>query len=247
VKNFTEKRALPSPTLERLAYLYSLLGRLEEAGVRRVTSRTLGELLSLPGHTVRKDLSILGGEGEAVCEGKNSGLSGGRGYDTAALRALVGGRLGLRAGFPVCLAGIGRLGGAILHMGEEDGRYPLAAAFEASVNRMELTRTKVPLYHCSQMSRVVREKNIVAGILAVPPQAAREVAERLVAGGVRGLVNFTPVIIPEAALSGAERPVVVRNLSLTGELDVIAAYLNEFVSNPGKPGAQGAGRPCVPD
>jgi redox-sensing transcriptional repressor len=221
VKNITEKQTLPSPTLERLAHLYTLLGRLEEAEVRRVSSRTLGELLSVPGHTVRKDLSIL-------CGGGVSCFSGGRGYDTAALRALVGGRLGLGAGFPVCLAGLGRLGSAILHKGEEDGRYPLAAAFDASVNRIELERTKVPLYHSSQMSRVVREKNITVGIIAVPPRAAREVAERLVAGGVRGIVNFTPVIIPEASLSGAKHPIVVRNACLTGELDVIAAYLNHM-------------------
>gem|GEM_PF-165484 len=220
VKNFTtdsaSNRSLPSPTLERLARLYTLLGRMEEAGKRRLTSRALGDLLHVPGTVVRKDLSLLGRE-----SGAGAGLLK-AGYETAALRELLGRRLGLEAGFSVCLAGLGRLGGAILNQAQ-DSRYPLAAAFDASVNRIELTQSRVPLYHSSEMPRVVREKKITAGILAVPPQAARETAESLAAGGVRGIVNFTPVMIP--ALSGAAGPVFVRNICLTGELDVIAAYL----------------------
>jgi redox-sensing transcriptional repressor len=217
VKNFTEERLLPPPTLERLAHLYTLLSRLEKAGIRRVTSRTLGELLCAAGDTVRKDLSLLGGSGREQ-------LSAVRGYDIPALREVIGSRLGLRTGFSACLAGIGRLGGAILHQAEEDKRYPLAAAFDASMNRIELTRTDVPLYHSAEISRVVREKAITLGIIAVPPGAALDVARRLIEGGVRGIVNFTPVIIPASSVTG--RSVIVRNISLTGELDVIAAYMH---------------------
>lgn len=217
MKNFTSKTSLPPPALERLAYAYSLLCRLTEAGVFRITSKTLGKLLSVPDHTVRKDLSFLGG--------RLSG-QGSRGYDAAALLDALGEKLGLRRTFCACLAGIGRLGGAILHSMEEEGPYPLAAAFDASMNRIELTRTRVPLYHSSQISRVVREKGIRLGIIAVPAAAALDVAERLIAGGVRGIVNFTSVIIPAGISPRTERPVIVRNVSLAGELDVIAAYFN---------------------
>jgi redox-sensing transcriptional repressor len=243
VKNFTDKPALPPPTLERLSRLYTLLCRLGEGkDIFRVTSRTLGELLSVPDHTIRKDISLLaaGGGTEGVSGGIPAaakdiqertepetipGRSGVQGYDIAELRELVGGRLGLRKGFLTCLVGLGRLGGAILYRSalEADRRYSLAAAFDASVNRIELTRTDVPLYHSAEISRVVREKGIVAGIIAVPPEAAADVGGRLIAGGVRGIVNFAPVIIP-AGNSG----VVIRNVSLTGELDMIAAYINNI-------------------
>ncbi|MDR1931427.1 MAG: redox-sensing transcriptional repressor Rex [Spirochaetales bacterium] len=210
MKFFTDKCCLPPPTLERLARLYTLLGRLEEAQTRRVTSRALEGLLSVPCHTIRKDISLLGAAAKAE-----------RGYDVAALRQTLGLRLGLSAGYSVCLVGLGRLGGAILNQAGADRRYPLAAAFDASMNRIELTRTDVPLYHSTQISRVVREKAITAGIITVPPHAAWEAAERLIAGGARGIVNFSPVII-----TAADKPVVVRNISLTGELDVIAAYIH---------------------
>jgi redox-sensing transcriptional repressor len=137
----------------------------------------------------------------------------------AELRDVVGARLGFERSLSACLVGIGRLGGAILHRTEGRDRYRLAAAFDASMNRIELTRTEVPLYHSSEISRVVREKGISLGIIAVPAEAALDAAQRLIEGGVRGIVNFASVII-------SDRRVIVRNVSLTGELDVIAAYLN---------------------
>jgi redox-sensing transcriptional repressor len=217
VKNFTDKPNLLRPGIERLAYAHSLLCRLVGAGVSRVTSKTLGDLLCVPGYTVRKDLSLLG---------RRLSGQGPQGYDATALLGVLGEKLGLGRTVPACLAGIGRLGGAILRSMETDARYPLAAAFDASMNRIELARTGVPLYHSSQISRVVREKGIRLGIIAVPAAAAPDVAQRLVAGGVRGLVNFSPIILPAGGSPRTGRPVIVRNVSLAGELDVIAAYLN---------------------
>ncbi|MDR1179422.1 MAG: redox-sensing transcriptional repressor Rex [Spirochaetales bacterium] len=219
MKNFTDRANLPLPALERLARVYTLLGRLREGGVCRVSSGTLGELLGVPAHTVRKDLSLLG----LGLSGRGPG-----GYDAEVLLGALGERLGLGRMVPVCLAGIGRLGGAILHRMEGEARYPLAAAFDASMNRIELTRTAVPLYHSSHIRRVVREKGIRIGIIAVPACAALDVAERLISGGVRGIVNFTSVVIPAgfSARHGTAGPVMVRNVSLTGELDVICAYFN---------------------
>lgn len=214
MKNFTAKASIPAPSVERLAHLYTVLTRLEDAGAApRLTSRTLGELLSVPDHTIRKDLSLL----------RNLPPADGRGYDLSRLRAAVGERLGLDTPRPVCLVGLGRLGSAILQKTRvwTAGRYPLAAAFDASVNRIELSATDVPLYHSRDITRVVRENNISIGIIAVPAGAAAEVAERLAAGGVRAIVNFAPVILPSAGDS-----VIVRNVSLTGELDVLSAYLN---------------------
>jgi redox-sensing transcriptional repressor len=85
------------PALERLARVYTLLGRLREGGVCRVSSGTLGEILGVPAHTVRMDLSLLG-------LGRSGGGPGG--YDAEVLLGALGGRLGLGRMVPVCLAGI---------------------------------------------------------------------------------------------------------------------------------------------
>ena len=45
------------------------------------------------------------------------------------------------------------------------------------------------------LERVVRERAITVGILAVPASAAQAVADQLTAAGVRGILNFAPVRI----------------------------------------------------
>ncbi len=220
--------ALPSPTVERLARLYVLLGKLQKQGLQAVSSKRLSELLSVPDHTIRKDLSFLregvdvekpqGGDERRM--GK-SGSGGGRGYPLESLRSLIGDRLGLAQPRTACLVGLGNLGIAILNRRIwQEGVYRLVAAFDSSENRLELLSTRVPLYHARELEGVVRKNRIEIGILTVPPEAAQETADRLVQAGIRGIVNFAPVV-----LAVKSNRVVVRNVSLAGELNILSAYL----------------------
>jgi redox-sensing transcriptional repressor len=220
--------SLPHPTLERLARLYVLLGKLQQQGFRVVSSKRLSELLGVPDHTIRKDLSCLR-EGlgwdkpfeEKPFEMEKPGAGGGRGYPLDSLRTLISERLGLRCPRTACIVGLGNLGIAILHRKIwQEGVYRLVAAFDSSENRLELLSTKVPLYHARELEGVVRKQRIEIGILTVPPEAAQETADRLVRSGIRGIVNFAPVV-----LSVTSDRVVVRNVSLAGELNILSAYL----------------------
>jgi redox-sensing transcriptional repressor len=226
---------LPPPTLERLARLYVLLGKLQQQGLGVVSSKRLSELLGVPDHTIRKDLSCLRdktfvkgkpGDGGKPADTEwakmdKPGASGGRGYPLDALRTLIGEQLGLTRPRTACLVGLGNLGVAILHRKIwQEGVYRLVAAFDSSENRLELLSTKVPLYHARELEGVVRKQQIEIGILTVPPEAAQETADRLVRSGIRGIVNFAPVV-----LSVKSDQVVVRNVSLAGELNILSAYL----------------------
>jgi redox-sensing transcriptional repressor len=210
---------IPEPTLERLARLYTTLSRLEEAGsaVTRLSSRELGELISVPDHTVRKDLSILKSFAEA--EGGSPGTE--QGYEADKLKTAIETRLGLAVPRSACLVGLGRLGVAVLHRQVWAERtYNLTAGFDASINRIELVKTEVPLFHSREIARVVREKGIQIGIITVSPGSAQDVAERLAEGGIKGIINFAPIVL---ALSG--RDIIVRNISLAGELHALSAFL----------------------
>ena len=226
---------LPPPTLERLARLYVLLGKLQHQGLGVVSSRRLSELLGVPDHTIRKDLSCLRDktfekeklrdrEKPADTESARidtAGVSGVRGYPLDSLRTLIGEQLGLTQPRTACLVGLGNLGVAILHRKIwQEGVFRLVAAFDSSENRLELLSTKVPLYHARELEGVVRRERIEIGILTVPPEAAQETADRLVRSGIRGIVNFAPVV-----LTVTSDQVVVRNVSLAGELNILSAYL----------------------
>jgi redox-sensing transcriptional repressor len=57
-------------------------------------------------------------------------------------------------------------------------------------------------------------------LLCVPPEAAQGTAEKLAAAGVRGIVNFAPVVLrlsPETA---------VRNVYVVDELRELAIHIN---------------------
>ena len=61
---------------------------------------------------------------------------------------------------------------------------------------------------------------IEVGIIAVPASTAQEVADRLVEGGVRGIVNFASVIIKPK-----NENVFVRNIDIGGEIRILSALL----------------------
>jgi redox-sensing transcriptional repressor len=46
-----------------------------------------------------------------------------------------------------------------------------------------------------QLSRLVREKNIVVGVLAVPADGAQEAADDLVEAGVRIIFNYSEALL----------------------------------------------------
>ena len=53
----------------------------------------------------------------------------------------------------------------------------------------------MPIYHVDELERVIRRERIQLGMIAVPAAAAQQVADRLVAAGIEGILNFAPVTI----------------------------------------------------
>ena len=200
---------IPKPAVERLCRVYHILTMLAEEGIGEISSSEIGKRLGIKPHTVRKDISYLDGE---------TGSAGG--YDVRALYERIRGVLGFEARIRGCIVGLGRLGSALLaYMEEKQEGFEIAAGFDSSINRMELISTKVPLYPAFEIPKRVREDNIRIAVLTVPGEAAQLTAERLAAGGVRGIINFAPV-----GLHGLES-VVVRNVYLLDEIRLVSALI----------------------
>jgi redox-sensing transcriptional repressor len=51
------------------------------------------------------------------------------------------------------------------------------------------------VHHIDDLAQVVRAKGIRLGMIVVPAERAQEVAERMVAAGIDGIVNFAPVTL----------------------------------------------------
>jgi redox-sensing transcriptional repressor len=178
-------KKLSQPSIARLCTLYTTLGDLVTQGQLRASSTELGKLLDIAPHNIRKDISLLGEVGDV-----------GSGYDTARLREHIRERLRLERPRKACVAGLGRLGTAILGFERfHESGITMVAGFDSSINRLETIRTPVALYPAYEIAEVVRREHIELGVIAVPAPAAQQTADRMIQGGIRGIVNFSPAPI----------------------------------------------------
>ena len=202
-------QSIPLPAVARLCSLYQLLGDLETQGVNRLSSGALGDTLGVGAHNLRKDISYLG---------ENASSAGG--YDLIRLRELISRRLGLDRKQRACVVGLGRLGSAIMqHCRLSENDFDIRVGFDSNVNLVETLKAPVKMYPAYEMVDILRSMSIELGILTVPPTGAQDCAQSLVDGGVRGIINFTPVKVrvPESVL--------VRDIDLTGEFRVLSALM----------------------
>jgi redox-sensing transcriptional repressor len=180
-----KRKELPQRSIARLCMLCTTLGDLVDQGQTRASSTELGRLLDLAPHNIRKDISLLGEVGDV-----------GSGYDIVRLRDHIRDRLHLERERNACVVGLGRLGTAVLGFERfRESGIAMVAGFDSSINRLETIRTAVEVYPAYEIPEVVRRKSIELGIIAVPAPAAQQTADRLIAGGVRGIVNFSPAPI----------------------------------------------------
>ncbi len=201
---------IPLPALTRLCALYRCLDRLAAAGTETVSSAELGRLLGVASHNIRKDISCLGDAGNAAT-----------GYVVESLKALLAGALSLDRPRRACIVGLGRLGSAILeYNGFAASGYSIVAGFDNNINRVESFRTSLPLFAASDIVEVCTRMGIELAAVAVPAAATQSVSERLVAGGVRGIVNFST-----ASIALDRDDVFVRNMDLVTEFTFLSARI----------------------
>ncbi|MCL2792899.1 MAG: redox-sensing transcriptional repressor Rex [Spirochaetaceae bacterium] len=215
VKYFTDRRVgkdfmktnIAFPAIERLTKLFSLLLKAEQGGKEKISSTELGSLTGFHAHNIRKDISAIG----SIESGKG-------GYSIKSLESLISSTFGFERKKKVCVAGLDMLGAAMLNNPDAGfSEFEIIAGFDSNINRMEMISTKVPLFHFYKIEEKVKELGIEYAILAVSPEEAARVAERLIAGGVKGILNFSPVII--APKNGVQ----IRNIYLVEELRLLSA------------------------
>jgi redox-sensing transcriptional repressor len=201
-------RHIPEATVARLpVYLRSLLEVAAE-GVTTISSETLAEMAGVNAAKVRKDLSYLGTYGTR-----------GVGYEVEYLIYQVRRELGLDHDWPVVIVGAGNLGQALAGYGGFGERgFPVAALIDADPSRTGERIGDLVVHSMDDLDAVVRDHSIAIGVITVPASAAQEVADALVAAGVRAIVNFAPamVAVPE--------DVSLRKVDLAVELQILSFY-----------------------
>ena len=202
-------RPIPEATVARLPiYLRALLDLAEGRGEMTVSSEDLASMAGVNAAKVRKDLSYLGSYGTR-----------GVGYDIEYLLYQITRELGLTQDWPAAIVGVGNLGRALAsYKGFSERGFRITALFDVED---EVVGTKVAgleVMHLDDLKDIVADQGITIGIIATPPGAAQEVAERLVDAGVKSILNFAPAVVAVAP------DVNVRKVDLSIELQILSFY-----------------------
>jgi len=206
---------IPVPAKERLLQLMRLLEKHTQAGnTEPVTSAQVENLAGWSRDTIRKDISYL-----SMAAGTTVGMTigGSAGYEPDLLVPLIKKALGLNCRRKFCVVGLGRLGSAYINFAPSElAEFEFAAGFDTNVNRVEILKSPAPLYPAYKLQEVVSRFKIEIALLCVPSGEAQAVAEKCVAAGISGILNFAPAALrlpPEIA---------VRNMYVADELRSLA-------------------------
>lgn len=178
-----DPRPVPRAVLRRIPLYLRQLERLGREGVETLSSVQLGEATGATGAQVRKDLASFGQFGRR-----------GIGYRVATLASTLRSILALDGVWRVALVGAGNIGRALAAARNLRERgFHIVALFDHDPLREGCTWAGLRVHSMRELHRVCREQQITLGIIAVPSSGAQEVADQLVAAGLRGLLNFAPV------------------------------------------------------
>ncbi|MBI1246913.1 redox-sensing transcriptional repressor Rex [bacterium] len=192
--------------VSRLSLYLRELSRLERAGIETTSSTKLGEMLGFSDAQVRKDLANFGQFGYP-----------GVGYRCSELTSTIRQIMGTDQRWPVALVGVGNLGRALLgYRGFANQGFNTVAAFDLDPKIVGTEIDGIPVFSLERVDKIVEEKSIQLAILAVPANAAQEVAQRLVAAGIRGILNFAAVTLrlpDEITVVGVDLAIEMEQLS----------------------------------
>lgn len=201
---------VPEPTLRRLPWYLSNAKLMWERGERYVSSTQISKQINIDASQVAKDLSYVRITGRTRV-----------GYEISALIEVLEEFLGFTDMHDAFLFGVGSLGGALLRdSGLHHFGLKIVAAFDVNPSLVGTEIAGIPIYHTDDFERVMKGSGVSIGVLTVPINIAQEITDKMVAGGIKAVWNFTPfrIRVPE--------PIVVQNTSLYAHLAVMFNRLN---------------------
>lgn len=177
------KKDIPEKTVERLTLYRRLLAGLKEKGLEHLYSHQLAEFTRNTPAQIRRDIMVTGYMASAR-----------KGYSIADLITKIDETLAVPTQQKIALIGVGNLGRAILaYFNNQYSSLSIEAAFDNDDTKVNRVITGCRCYHFNEMEQKIREEGIELAIITVPGHQAQDVADKLGAAGIRGILNFAPV------------------------------------------------------
>jgi redox-sensing transcriptional repressor len=169
----------------RLSRYLQILTQAKKVGRDAISSQEISEYTHINATQIRRDLSGFGKFGKR-----------GVGYNVDALVSEIRKILRTAGQHNIALFGAGRLGQAIAESDVfADHGFNIAAVFDTDPAKVGTRTGDVEVHALDELDELVRDKNIIVGVLAVPDGAAQDVADRLIASGVKIIFNYSGALL----------------------------------------------------
>ena len=194
--------------LKRLPGYLAYLKSMPDSAPANISATALANALDMGEVQVRKDLAIVSDGGRPKV-----------GYQREALIDDIEQFLGYDNTTDAVLIGAGKLGLALMaYSGFDAYGLNIQAAFDVSP-AMEKTEDGQPIYHISKLTHYCKLHKVLMGIITVPAAAAQEVADQLIAVGVKAIWNFAPTHLD------VPPNILVQNENMATSLAVLSVHL----------------------
>jgi redox-sensing transcriptional repressor len=155
------------------------------ADLGKVSSGRIAAAVGVTDAQVRRDLATLGHLGQR-----------GIGYDARALAAAIREALGIDRSWRAALVGVGNLARALLrYQGFRTQGFKIVGLFDSDRTKIGQQVEGLAVEPVDQLAIRVGVMGAEIGIVTVPADVAQGVVDTFVAGGVRGILNFAPVVL----------------------------------------------------
>jgi redox-sensing transcriptional repressor len=176
----------------------------EEEKKELVSSSEIAHILKMSPHQLRKDLSYFGHFGKK-----------GVGYSVSKLIQNLKEILGLNKKWYACVIGFGNLGKALsFYKGFKDQGIFIKVAFDVNPKKIK-NYSGLKVYPIEKMEEIIKKEKIKIGIVTVPKEVAKEIANKLLKSGIKAIFNFAPIKLD------LPKEIIFKNVDLSCQL----AYL----------------------
>jgi redox-sensing transcriptional repressor len=170
----------------RLSRYLQVLTQARKMGKETISSQELADYTHVNSTQIRRDLSGFGKFGKR-----------GVGYNVDSLVAQIRKILRTSGQHNIALVGAGHLGQAIA--GSDifaDHGFRVVAVFDTDPGKAgKAINEQLKIRPIEELEKVVGTEEIVVGVIAVPTDAAQEVADVLVGAGVKILFNYSEALL----------------------------------------------------
>jgi redox-sensing transcriptional repressor len=197
---------LSRASVQRFSLYLRHLERWNAEALQVVSSSQLGEALGINDAQVRKDLAYLGSLGQP-----------GIGYYTQELIAALRHRLGVDRVWTTVVIGVGNLARALLrYRGFTQQGFQFVGLFDADSKKIGQEVEGLTVHSPDKLAEVIAVTKADLAVVAVPAEMAQQVADALVAAGIKGILNFAPVMLklpPHISLVAVDLAVQLEQLA----------------------------------